>query len=563
MHRLRNIRVFLSSTFLDMQTERDALVKLFRQLEVESRKRFISVTLLDLRWGITDDQKRNGKVISTCFQEINNSRPFFIGLLGDRYGWVPSLEDIEANPDLLERFPDVAEYYKRGMSITEMEMRFGALDSNGPWKALFMKKASLKAESENHSRLIDEISDSPHTILREYDSVETLVECVREEFLKTLDELEEEDKIADSHAGAKRAQELVLLEKTRAHVVIPDNMQRIDRWYSSDESALIVDGVKGCGKSALLAKWIERVNINDNHSHLIYYFVGETNYDDSPSGILRYLANELIEIYGRNVILPHSDNEEIDVYSSCLEEVLELAQEKGDKILFILDGLDHLENKSLDKCLHWLPSLSKNVRLLASTNSDDLTLKVLKETKGFPNFTMEPFNDDILDEIVDTYLGRYAKSLGPMLYVMIEQNRLFHYPGLLRILLDDLIAYGSHELLPSHIYMYAFSTDEKDFFGLIINRAEEYYGKDIIKKILSTIALTKNGISEINLIEVLELDPIEWSQVYCGMMNYFIFNNGKINLRYPLMVEAIFERYLNDDEEFALSITKNRNFPAS
>ena len=44
---------------------------------------------VDLRWGVTDEQKAEGAVLPICLAEIELSRPYFIGLLGERYGWVP------------------------------------------------------------------------------------------------------------------------------------------------------------------------------------------------------------------------------------------------------------------------------------------------------------------------------------------------------------------------------------------------------------------------------------------------------------------------------------------
>ena len=44
---------------------------------------------VDLRWGVTDEQKAEGAVLPICLAEIERSRPYFIGLLGERYGWVP------------------------------------------------------------------------------------------------------------------------------------------------------------------------------------------------------------------------------------------------------------------------------------------------------------------------------------------------------------------------------------------------------------------------------------------------------------------------------------------
>ncbi len=74
----RVIRVFISSTFSDMGAERDVLVKsVFPRLAAVAAKRDVTVVPLDLRWGITDDMARSGRVIETCLNEIVHSRPFF------------------------------------------------------------------------------------------------------------------------------------------------------------------------------------------------------------------------------------------------------------------------------------------------------------------------------------------------------------------------------------------------------------------------------------------------------------------------------------------------------
>src|SRR5712692_3979980 len=88
--RQREIRVFVSSTFRDMQEEREELVKrVFPQLRKLCESRGVTWAEVDLRWGISDEQKSEGKVLPICLAEIDKSRPYFIGLLGERYGWIP------------------------------------------------------------------------------------------------------------------------------------------------------------------------------------------------------------------------------------------------------------------------------------------------------------------------------------------------------------------------------------------------------------------------------------------------------------------------------------------
>ena len=52
----RQVRIFLSSTFSDMQKERDALIQTFEMLKVEAAKRNVSLSVVDLRWGVTEEE---------------------------------------------------------------------------------------------------------------------------------------------------------------------------------------------------------------------------------------------------------------------------------------------------------------------------------------------------------------------------------------------------------------------------------------------------------------------------------------------------------------------------
>ena len=97
----REIRIFLSSTFSDMQETRNYLTKkIFPKIEKECTDRGVRFTVLDLRWGITESESKTGKVIEICIDEINRTRPFFIGLVGDRYGWIPDEEEMRRNRHL-------------------------------------------------------------------------------------------------------------------------------------------------------------------------------------------------------------------------------------------------------------------------------------------------------------------------------------------------------------------------------------------------------------------------------------------------------------------------------
>src|SRR5260221_6085723 len=120
----RQIRVFIPSTFRDMRAERDYLVKfIFPQLRKICESRGVTWGEVDLRWGVTDEQVAEGRVLPICLEEIKRCRPYFIGLLGERYGWIP--ETLPA--DLIEKEPWLKEHLGGKTSVTELEILHGVL----------------------------------------------------------------------------------------------------------------------------------------------------------------------------------------------------------------------------------------------------------------------------------------------------------------------------------------------------------------------------------------------------------------------------------------------------
>ncbi len=118
----RTVKVFLSSTFRDMHAERDHLIKVtFPALREKLLPYRVELYDIDLRWGITEDEAKNEKVIGLCLEQVDECRPFFLAFLGHRYGWVPG----QIPDDTQQRFPFVRQF--PGVSVTELELRHGAM----------------------------------------------------------------------------------------------------------------------------------------------------------------------------------------------------------------------------------------------------------------------------------------------------------------------------------------------------------------------------------------------------------------------------------------------------
>ena len=85
------IRFFVSSTFSDMQNERDYLQRVIApELEKRANEYYETVLLEDFRWGIDtselSEEEHNNKVLTACLSEVENCYPYLIIMIGGRYG---------------------------------------------------------------------------------------------------------------------------------------------------------------------------------------------------------------------------------------------------------------------------------------------------------------------------------------------------------------------------------------------------------------------------------------------------------------------------------------------
>ncbi|MFO1044870.1 MAG: DUF4062 domain-containing protein [Planctomycetaceae bacterium] len=164
--------VFISSTFRDMQAERDYLRHaVFPLLEEELRKRRIRLELIDLRQGVEtadvpDEAAREQLVLKVCLEEIQRSRPFLIVLLGDRYGSVLSNERMEAAVEEAGFDTDL-----RDKSVTALEIEFGILKQSPDQRrrSFFYFREPLpyaQMPESLRANYSDKFSDDPETLRR-------------------------------------------------------------------------------------------------------------------------------------------------------------------------------------------------------------------------------------------------------------------------------------------------------------------------------------------------------------------------------------------------------------
>ena len=109
---VRTFRVFLSSTFQDLEPEREAFrVRVVPELRRLCRSHGSDFSAVDLRWGIGREAGLDQRTMEICLAEVRRClaltpRPNFVILLGRRYGWRPVPSEIPSS--LFERLVEAA-----------------------------------------------------------------------------------------------------------------------------------------------------------------------------------------------------------------------------------------------------------------------------------------------------------------------------------------------------------------------------------------------------------------------------------------------------------------------
>lgn len=109
---MRTFRVFLSSTFNDLELEREAFRKrVVPELLRMCRRNGADFQAVDLRWSISEEAGRDQRTMQICLAEVRRClsvtpRPNFVILLGDRYGWRPVPAELPA--PLFERLVQIS-----------------------------------------------------------------------------------------------------------------------------------------------------------------------------------------------------------------------------------------------------------------------------------------------------------------------------------------------------------------------------------------------------------------------------------------------------------------------
>jgi WD40 repeat protein len=555
----RTVRIFLSSTFRDFAEERDLLVrKVFPELRRKCRERQVELVDVDLRWGITEKEAQQGKVLPICLAEVDRSRPWFMGFIGERYGWVPAAEQFD--PAIVQEQPWLEEH-RGGKSVTELEILHGVL--NNPkmaGRAFFYFRDSkwskkkggsyLSEGSEEKAKLEglkERIRQSGFPVLENYPSLEVLAERVKEDLWRLIEEAFPESQVPDALMQERMRHEAFASSRLGLYIGGEKYFPALDAAISAEPcQPVLVCGSSGGGKSALLANWCQTYSSAHPKAILLTHFLGTGADAAHPVNMAIRLLREISRTIGEELVLEGDPRRALRMLEGWLGKAGDFARNNGSIFVLALDGLDKItEHRDLD---WWPRRLPSGVALIASCLDGEIRDAVLPKM-GWSELRVPPLERADCERFIRDHLAKYRKSLTPEQTELVLGHPISGNPLFLRTLLEELRVFGVHEELNLRLKYYLASETIDDLFEKVLERVESDNTPQFVRAVLEVLWAAKESFAEDELLAVSGLPPALWAPIHIALDDSIIGTGGRLAFSHDYLRKAVEDRYLKSLED--------------
>lgn len=589
----RVARVFVSSTFRDMYAEREVLIKrIFPQLRRLCEQKRVVLSEVDLRWGIPQGEIDEGNLLAICLDEAANCRPFFLCLLGERYGTI-----IDQYPaEILEKESWLKTHSQK--SITELEILHGALNQTGePIHAFFYFRDAAFTETlpaAERPNFVSEDDDSRLKMndlkarvrrsgfpVREYAAPPQAGEQILADLSALFERLFPQSELPGDDERENDAHDAFAESRSRVYVGLRRYFDRLDKYVGAKNTLLLVTGEAGIGKSSLLANWARKragyeidfqpeASLSGFFRHKIAEFIKPLTGDEQArdSFLLTHFVGASPQSADRTtmlrrlmIALKNRFRLELDVperaasVPAAFANFLRAVADRG-TIIVVIDGVDQLN----DADLSWLPAeIPSNVRLILSATNEEIVREASERRCAV--MKIEKLLPPERENFAASYFAQYRKKLDRPLLAVIAAAAPTANPLFLRVVLEELRVFGRRtEELPLLIAQLVGSQNTGELYEKIFARLElDYsapapYQPNIVARAMRLLWAAKQGLSESELVELLgsrdnPLPGAIWSPFYLAVKESLLDRAGLYTFFHDEFRRAVEKRYLPRDDE--------------
>ncbi len=514
--------IFVSSTFQDMQNERDLLQSYITPLINEKIKKYQEeVNLVDLRWGVNtenlDSNEGAKKVLEVCFNEIKKCKPYMIILIGERYGWIPSLELIEETTNKYQL------NIEDRVSVTELEIQFGAFLQNNMDNCIFCfreNENSLIQEDTYHKEKLEKLKKkildkNPRHIL--YYNESNIEKNFQNEIVRIVaDDIEKKyinKKILSWQENTLKNNEYTLkkhLDYFIERKELTDNFKYLIT--NTNNYLYVITGESGLGKTAMMAKLYDDFSKIENKDCFLFILENDfksQNNLDFYNQINYYLTNLLKVEY----LEYKNSNDARKKYFSLIDLYNQKFNNKHE--LFIFIDIPKYDSNYLDSNIDDFSEFSfafplKNQKII--TTSRESCFSIIHEYK---ELKLEKLNDHEIEEITKIIAKKYNKELS---ISTIEKIKIYckQNPELINLIIKRLVLLNKNDyneirklgdgILVINKYLTELiekmPSNKEDIYDSLIHLAIESNNKNI-EYAIKLISLSGYGIKRSTLFNIL------------------------------------------------------------
>ena len=521
----KTVRIFISSTFRDMHAERDHLAKVvFPELRERCRKRQLHLVDLDLRWGVTEEDAEQGKVVGIILKEIDRSRPFFIAILGERYGSIPDKipKDTKSVYKWIPKYPEY--------SLTALEIIHGVLQkperakrgffyfrdpsfiSDIPSKLKPDYKVEDAASAEKLSILKEKILCSGRPVMKNYpcrwDKKKAQLvglDVFGQQVLKDLwsaisQEYPQEEVEADPLIVERQMHETFAEVRSRLYIGRMKQTAQLSKYIRGEgPQPVVITGESGCGKSAFLANWYKQYVRRHPDDFVIAYFIGASPDSTGHWNLLRNICTEIKQRFSLEKEIPE-DNKQL---SETLRVLLISALQQKKRMIILLDALDQLSDVDGAHELGWLLNYIPKTVHLVTSSLEGVCLEVLRRRQSL-EIKLPPLTKDEQRLIIQAVLGEWRRKLNDHQMTVLLSHLGVKNPLYLRIALEELRLFGKYEQLSKRIKNLA--DDITGLFNQVLERLENDHGYELVSEVFSLLESSRYGLNEVELLDLIAID---------------------------------------------------------
>jgi len=570
--------IFISSTFNDMQMERDTIQNIVMpRINEEAKEYGDRVSFCDLRWGIDtselESEESSKKVMRVCLEEIDRCDQPMIVILGDRYGWIP---DEEMVSELAQNKKLVLDDYRK--SITALEIEYGALQTESKLKnTLFyfrnMGKGVIdqsEPEDEEHDclqrQLKDKIKELSLTGIHEYTIrdkehlsadldtfAQMLVSDIEEMLLpwwektKNLSETQLENCTHDRYFEEKAKQYIARKSLCKDYLEKVKSMQ-----------LFVLMGAPGAGKSTLVAAMREQLLKEGNK--VISYESGLTLKTSRTSTILSQITATLSEEMGRAY---ESQTDFLKERQIMLELCNEYATTQRPLYIFV-DAIDQIIEDDYRESLEFLPlTENKNIHVFV-TCTPGISVKALYVEK-MPVMCEREDKCDVISGVLQNHHRELSRDVIEKILEKEGTEKPLYLSFLIQrlVMLDqkdfEAIRSSGDGIKAINEYHKKIVEEAPQFTGemglLVLRLAARKIANDALNKAIVYIGVSEGGLRFDDLKELCPgLTKVDFAHFITYMQENFILReDGRYAFSHSAIIREIRYELLMDGNRFACS----------